>query len=979
MAVVSGASNCLDLSTSLELLCHLADLARKGVLPGSDEQQEELLHVIHRHLAPALLDAELFDLVSALCSYAAVGVVHAGWAQELLQQVAEQELAAPSLESYNTLQLSSLLFACGQMASPPTDTMRAYAAALAGELVRACSGWEGAPYVRAAFSSTDFANLAEACAALWGEPTAGSQSGSRSSSGSGEIGSSGSGNGSGAHEAGIPAAVTTLLEVVAGEVRTELANKTQHSARSPWTPRDLVRLARGYAALPLHGRATTQMLDALASFCVQRIRSRHLNCVSRPADLTGLLQAYADLAHNSVTVPELLQAVGDQRGLVEEAQVAVEALSGGQELDFSLLEGRWLLVYTTASDVLPLVAPPRLPSPLQIGRIYQAFTGREGSGSVQNIIEARLAGPPGFADLDAGVTLVVDAGWEARTARSIALAFREAGVQDVVLSPGLQNLLASPILPRGWWNQQLLLAIKQLSLRVPLTTRLPTAASSQALPAGLNYMLTHLDDDMLIGRAQGNGGTFIFTREAAPLKDASREAPGMPVTASSDGGGAAQAPSPTGLDVPRRTGTTLTATAHIITAVIGAGVLALPNAVAMLGWVAGPLCIVLFGVLTQICSVLLAQCYITGGKINRTYSECVAACFGRWAVVAIGVLQHVNLLLVTLAYAISAPQSLQAIARSICRQKGSTSCFDNYNTWVGGRAIIFGASQLLMVQLPNVDSLWLCSLVGATMSFGYSAIAIGMSAALAGGSPQGTLGGATFPRASDKAFQVLNAIGAILFAFNFSIQLVEIQDTIQTHRPPGPVASMRRAITFSVCIMTALYVGVACSGYAAFGNTVSSSIMTAFTSPAWLVDVANIMVVVHLGPAYQICLQPTLMFLEDKVQRWQRNPEWNRGWLLRLWFRCTVVAAVTFLACLVPFFGVIVGLSGALSFWPTTVGFPVEGFIKTHHPPAGQRLWLRALSAATVLVTLAAVVGSVQQVVASWQTFGVFKGGETGR
>ena len=42
------------------------------------------------------------------------------------------------------------------------------------------------------------------------------------------------------------------------------------------------------------------------------------------------------------------------------------------------------------------------------------------------------------------------------------------------------------------------------------------------------------------------------------------------------------------------------------------------------------------------------------------------------------------------------------------------------------------ASQLLMVQLPNVDSLWLCSLVGATMSFGYSAIAIGMSAALGG-------------------------------------------------------------------------------------------------------------------------------------------------------------------------------------------------------------------------------------------------------
>ena len=93
--------------------------------------------------------------------------------------------------------------------------------------------------------------------------------------------------------------------------------------------------------------------------------------------------------------------------------------------------------------------------------------------------------------------------------------------------------------------------------------------------------------------------------------------------------------------------------------------------------IAGPACILLFGALTQICSVLLADCYIIGervqahwwvevccsarqriacvtsgpqtitwllrspkrpdGKINNTYSEVVAACFSRWAVIAIGV------------------------------------------------------------------------------------------------------------------------------------------------------------------------------------------------------------------------------------------------------------------------------------------------------------------------------------------------------
>ena len=39
-----------------------------------------------------------------------------------------------------------------------------------------------------------------------------------------------------------------------------------------------------------------------------------------------------------------------------------------------------------------------------------------------------------------------------------------------------------------------------------------------------------------------------------------------------------------GLEEPRRTGTTFTALMHVLTAVIGAGVLALPYAVAMLGW-----------------------------------------------------------------------------------------------------------------------------------------------------------------------------------------------------------------------------------------------------------------------------------------------------------------------------------------------------------------------------------------------------------
>ena len=61
-----------------------------------------------------------------------------------------------------------------------------------------------------------------------------------------------------------------------------------------------------------------------------------------------------------------------------------------------------------------------------------------------------------------------------------------------------------------------------------------------------------------------------------------------------------------------KTGTVWTASAHIITAVIGSGVLSLAWAIAQLGWIAGPATMILFSVVTYYTSLLLAACYRTG-------------------------------------------------------------------------------------------------------------------------------------------------------------------------------------------------------------------------------------------------------------------------------------------------------------------------------------------------------------------------------
>jgi len=79
-------------------------------------------------------------------------------------------------------------------------------------------------------------------------------------------------------------------------------------------------------------------------------------------------------------------------------------------------------------------------------------------------------------------------------------------------------------------------------------------------------------------------------------------------------------------------GNWITASAHIVTAVIGSGVLSLAWAIAQMGWVAGPVVLFLFAVVTWYMSLLLADAYRNPrdtGKRNYTYPGAVSAILGK--------------------------------------------------------------------------------------------------------------------------------------------------------------------------------------------------------------------------------------------------------------------------------------------------------------------------------------------------------------
>ncbi|CAN1289705.1 Amino acid permease 6, partial [Linum perenne] len=399
-------------------------------------------------------------------------------------------------------------------------------------------------------------------------------------------------------------------------------------------------------------------------------------------------------------------------------------------------------------------------------------------------------------------------------------------------------------------------------------------------------------------------------------------------------------------------GTWVTASAHIITAVIGSGVLSLAWAIAQLGWVAG-----------------------------------------RKKVQLCGIAQYGNLVGITVGYTITASISMVAVKRSNCFHKeghGADKCHVSNNLYMG----IFGCIQLLLSQIPNFHKLSWLSILAAVMSFAYSIIGLGLSIAKVAGKT--TLTGVRIGvdvSAAQKVWRTFQAIGDIAFAYAFSTILIEIQDTLRSSPPENK--SMKRGSLAGIMTTTVFYVLCGCVGYAAFGNDAPGNFLTGFGfyEPFWLIDLANICIAIHLVGAYQVFCQPIYSFVESSCKRkWPESKfitkehhitipfcrsHYNVN-LFRLVWRSAYVVVTVVLAMIFPFFNDFLGLIGAASFWPLTVYFPIEMYIARAKITkfSATWTWLQILTWTCLAVSLLAAAGSVEGLIQSVKTYQPFKSGE---
>ncbi|KAK4849399.1 hypothetical protein QYF36_024347 [Acer negundo] len=315
----------------------------------------------------------------------------------------------------------------------------------------------------------------------------------------------------------------------------------------------------------------------------------------------------------------------------------------------------------------------------------------------------------------------------------------------------------------------------------------------------------------------------------------------------------------------KRSGTLVTASAHIITAmigtaVIGSGVLSLAWAVAQLGWIVGPLALTAFSVITWYTSSLLADAY-------------------------------------------------SAIKRSNCFHKNgheAAGCHTTNNMFM----TIFGVIQIILSQIPNFHELSALSIIAAIMSFAYSLIDLGLSLAkIAGGetgrtSIEGVIVGVDVTM-SQKLWNSLQAIGNIVFAYAYSSVLIEIQDTLKSSPPENQ--EMKKANLIGCTRQLLNRIG--------------------FYKPFWLVDIANPRIVILVG-SYQVFCQPKFRSVENWCsQRWPESEFVTKGYainiplcgsynvkMFRLIWRTLYVTATTVIAMLFPLFNNVLGLLGAASF-----------------------------------------------------------------
>ncbi|XP_050207494.1 lysine histidine transporter 2-like [Mercurialis annua] len=350
---------------------------------------------------------------------------------------------------------------------------------------------------------------------------------------------------------------------------------------------------------------------------------------------------------------------------------------------------------------------------------------------------------------------------------------------------------------------------------------------------------------------------------------------------------------------------------HNVTAMVGAGVLSLPYAMAALGWGPGVVILVLSWIITLYTLWQMVEMHemVPGKRFDR-YHELGQHAFGKklglWIVVPQQLVVEVG---VNIVYMVTGGKSLKKFHDLVC-----PNCTPIKTTYF---IMIFASVHFLLAHLPNFNSITVVSLAAAVMSLSYSTIAWASTL------HKGVIPNVDYSyKASTpvgKFFHFLSALGEVAFAYAGHNVVLEIQATIPSTPEVPSKKPMWKGVVVAYIIVAVCYFPVAMIGYWYLGNTVEDNILISLEKPVWLVAIANMFVVIHVIGSYQIYAMPVFDMLETVLVK-KLNFAPSR--MLRFITRTLYVAFTMFVAICIPFFGGLLGFFGGFAFAPTTYYLP---------------------------------------------------------
>ncbi|KAH9781533.1 Lysine histidine transporter-like 5 [Citrus sinensis] len=318
---------------------------------------------------------------------------------------------------------------------------------------------------------------------------------------------------------------------------------------------------------------------------------------------------------------------------------------------------------------------------------------------------------------------------------------------------------------------------------------------------------------------------------------------------------------------------------HNVTAMVGAGVLGLPFAFSQLGWGAGFAAIFGSWAITFYSLWQLVELHeVVPGKRFDRYPElgehCFGPRFGYWFVMPQQMLVQIA---TDIVYMVTGGKSLMKFVELLDHNVE--------NVRLTYFILIFACLHLVLSQTPNFNSLKGVSLLAAVMSICYSMVAF-ITSIKKGIHHRPESYGVRSHTEVGKAFDFLNGLGTVAFAFAGHSVVLEIQATIPSTPEVPSKKPMWKGVVIAYVIVAFCYLSVGISGYWAFGQYVEDDVLISLRKPAWLIAIANFMVFFHVVGSYQVFAMPVFDMIESYLVQHMR---FTPGLLLRLVARSSYV------------------------------------------------------------------------------------------